>query len=150
MKKKKGIVTVPPAFYRLSTKMLVTDKEGRVLVILRPDGMWDLPGGGVEHGEEIHDALRREVKEEIGGIVKTIEKYPTYVWTQERDHEGYFAENFHAIFLAYRVTLRSLKLSFTSHEAVGYRFVTKKEIQKLKLFSTIQKFGKLFKQKDFV
>lgn len=105
--------------------------------------------GGVEHGEDIHAALRREVKEEIGGVVKTVEKYPTYVWVQERDHEGYFAVNFHAIFLAYRVTLRSLKLSFTNHEAVGYRFVTKKELQKLKLFSSIQKFAKLFNPNDF-
>ncbi len=88
MKKKKGIVTVPPAFYRLSTKVLVTDKIGHVLVIERPDGTRDLPGGGIEHGEDIHGALRREVKEEIGGIVKTIEKYPTYVWIEERDHEG--------------------------------------------------------------
>ena len=149
MKKKKGIVTFPPAFYRLSTKVLITDKLGRVLVMLVPNGKFDLPGGGVEHGEDIHDALRREVREEIGGVVKTVEKYPTYVWTQERDHEGYFAENFHAIFLAYRVTLRSLKLSFTTHEAVGYRFVTKKELQKLKMVDTVQKFPGLFNPKDF-
>lgn len=31
---------------------------------------WDLPGGKIEYGEEPLDALRREVKEEVGLNIK--------------------------------------------------------------------------------
>lgn len=31
-----------------------------------PAGMWTLPGGGVNHGESPHDAVRRELYEETG------------------------------------------------------------------------------------
>lgn len=49
----------------------VIDARGRVLIAQRPSGkhlagMWEFPGGKVEPGESRVDALRRELKEEIG------------------------------------------------------------------------------------
>jgi len=45
-------------------------RDGRVLLVkrLRPPeaGCWSLPGGKVDFGERIVDAIRREVAEEIG------------------------------------------------------------------------------------
>lgn len=45
--------------------------EGRVLLAQRPlhkaeGGLWELPGGKVEPGEGDAEALRRELKEELG------------------------------------------------------------------------------------
>jgi 8-oxo-dGTP diphosphatase len=45
--------------------------EGRVLLAQRPfhkadGGLWELPGGKVEAGEGDAEALRRELKEELG------------------------------------------------------------------------------------
>ncbi len=36
---------LPPCFYRVSTKALIT-KENKVLLIMESDGTWELPGGG--------------------------------------------------------------------------------------------------------
>ncbi len=44
---------------------LVYNTRGQVLFIFR-NGKWDLPKGGVEKGEEIHETAIREVGEETG------------------------------------------------------------------------------------
>ncbi len=45
-------------------------KDGRLLMVRRAHdpgaGLWSLPGGRVEHGEYLAEALRREVSEETG------------------------------------------------------------------------------------
>jgi len=46
---------------------VVRDGDGRLLLQQRTDiGLWGLPGGAVEYGECVTDALRREVEEETG------------------------------------------------------------------------------------
>jgi nucleoside triphosphatase len=61
-----------PARTRLIVVAVVTDDDGGVLLCrMSPDrgvfpGQWALPGGGVEPGERIEAALRREVREELG------------------------------------------------------------------------------------
>jgi len=49
----------------------VLARDGQVLLTrmsarTRIEGRWTLPGGGIEHGEDPRDALRREVHEETG------------------------------------------------------------------------------------
>lgn len=45
---------------------LICPRERRALVLRQPDGRWDLPGGHLEAGETLKDALAREVQEELG------------------------------------------------------------------------------------
>lgn len=53
--------------------VIITDKKGRMLLTLRArepwKGMLDLPGGFVDPGETVEDAVRREMKEELGAEV---------------------------------------------------------------------------------
>lgn len=56
---------------RVGVAALVWDDEGRVLLQQRGDnGHWGMPGGGIEPGESITEALIREVWEETGYTVE--------------------------------------------------------------------------------
>ncbi|MET9402834.1 NUDIX domain-containing protein [Kitasatospora sp. NPDC002965] len=51
--------------------VIVTDPEGRILLVRRspdeiPAGIWEIPGGSVDEGEDVEDGARRELAEETG------------------------------------------------------------------------------------
>jgi 8-oxo-dGTP diphosphatase len=53
--------------HSVSVAGVIIDAEGRALLIQRRDnGHWEPPGGILEHGETIEQALRREMLEETG------------------------------------------------------------------------------------
>lgn len=54
--------------FRLSSHAVITDENGRVLLLKQTygDQRWGLPGGALEPGETIHEALYRECIEELG------------------------------------------------------------------------------------
>lgn len=52
--------------YRISIKALIRNIKGEVLVVKETDrDWWDLPGGGMDHGEDIKSAIARELSEEV-------------------------------------------------------------------------------------
>ena len=52
--------------YRLSIKALIRNDKGDVLVVKETGRTWwDLPGGGMDHGETIKQAIARELYEEV-------------------------------------------------------------------------------------
>lgn len=52
--------------YRISIKGIILNDAGEVLYVKESGrDWWDLPGGGMDHGEDIKTAISREMKEEV-------------------------------------------------------------------------------------
>lgn len=59
---------------------VLIDAQGRFLLTTRPPGKvyagyWEFPGGKVEPGETVAEALRRELQEEIGVTVGEVYRW---------------------------------------------------------------------------
>jgi len=54
------------SLFRVSFKCLIQDENGRVLAVKESGrSSWDLPGGGIDYGETIEEAIARELYEEV-------------------------------------------------------------------------------------
>ncbi len=128
---------IPECFYRISIKALIIDDEKRFLLAKEENGMWELPGGGLDFGENPQECLIREIKEEMGLSVTFIANTPSYLLTLQRENTHWFAN---IIYLT-----RVENLNFTpSDECTEIRFFTKEEALKENIFSNVVDFIKLY------
>ncbi|WP_343244988.1 NUDIX domain-containing protein [Streptomyces sp. SID14478] len=82
-------------------------REGRVLLARLSDaspvfepGLWHLPGGGIDHGEQPVQALERELREETGLDLVEARLVDSRAYTAQRD-----GVHWHLIALFYAVRL---------------------------------------------
>ncbi len=77
---------------RASVAAVIFDRRGRLLLQQRSDGgQWGLPGGAVEIGESVADAIVREVREETGLTVRPrriVGVYSNAAWQVVRYPDG--------------------------------------------------------------
>jgi len=106
--------------HSVSVTGIVTDDEGRALLIQRQDNhRWEPPGGVLELGESIDDGLRREVREETGLDVEPVALTGVY----KNMNRGIIA-------LVFRCKATGGQPS-TSDETEAFRWVTETEIREL-------------------
>ncbi|MFH0864125.1 MAG: NUDIX domain-containing protein [Candidatus Gottesmanbacteria bacterium] len=74
---KKGI-----DYIGVSVGALIFNKKGEIFLTKRSKntknehGCWEAPGGGVEFGETLQDAIKREIKEEYGVDIILLKQLP--------------------------------------------------------------------------
>jgi len=67
---------------------LLAIRQGSALLARDPEGMWNFPGGKIDENESPKRALRREIKEEIPGLVILGQLTPWLTFTGVTPHSG--------------------------------------------------------------
>ena len=102
--------------YQVTVKGLCFDDAGRVLLIQENTGLWDLPGGRMEHGEDFHTTLSRECREEIGVDCRILDRNPFWAWSAKNYDEMW------KVVLCFRIELPHTNF-ITSDECMAFEFV---------------------------
>lgn len=126
------------------TVKLVLRYKDKVLMVKHKDGAFGFPGGHVECGESLLEALKREVKEELGYDFK---KEPTLfdVWNYiPKENPGMKTKD-HTVFLNYILKLDK-KPNLVSPEKLEIFWSSRKEIESLKAIQDKKFLDKIFKQ----
>ncbi len=109
----------PPRRQRVAAYALLT-RDGDVLLTrmsgrTRIEGRWTLPGGGVDHGEDPRDALRREIYEETGLTAepgRILDVHATHFTGARADG---LVEDYHGIHLIFDAELDERSREATPH-----------------------------------
>lgn len=107
--------------YRVSAKALVV-RDGLLLLVQEGSSQWDLPGGGIEHGEDIFGGLRREILEETSLEVADIDTRPITI--------GIGSDPVSGLNYLQVVYLASVRLADISHSTVdrGTAWLSPREV----------------------
>lgn len=117
--------------FQVSVKGLFL-KRGKVMMIQQDDGLWELPGGRVQKGENLIACLKRECLEETGLRCRVLGTRPQIVYsTVDKADRA-------RVMVCYRVTFPHLRFR-PSDECVAIAFYTKDQIRKLPLVRQLKK-----------
>lgn len=107
--------------YRISARGIIPGPSGTYLMeYFSKDGYYVFPGGGVEEGERLEDALIREVREESGFSLDetSIQRYGQIVVKKSNKDWGHPDQTYMAISIYFRATPigKPHKTEMTDHE----------------------------------
>lgn len=139
----------PDSFFRVTVKGLCV-RDGKVLLLRESEvrsGQWELPGGGLDFGEDITQGLRREIEEETGLKVKMVSKNPVYAWTWLFENKRGL-DWFYSLVLAYRIELEHLAFTPTD-ECLEVKFFSKNDLNTIQLCQQTNGLKAIFNPLDF-
>ncbi len=140
----------PDNFYRVTIKGLCV-RDGKVLLALESKelgGKWELPGGGLDFGEDIKSGFKREIKEEMGLKVTKISDSPVYVWPHRFENNARKLGWYYSFVVAYRIELENLDFT-PSEECEKLEFFSKEQLKNTELCGQTKDFADIFNPADF-
>ena len=79
------IIPVAVAIIHKDSKFLLTERKNNDPEDGQFGRIWHFPGGAIEYGEEVHEALKREIKEELSLEIAVIQQLPK-IYSTVRNH----------------------------------------------------------------
>lgn len=123
--------------FHVGVKAVIENEQGKLLLMkedvrnhsLPTSEYWDFPGGRMQEGERVLDALAREVEEETG-ITKVND--PKFVTAVISNHEIKLknGEIVGLVLMVYRAGIDLAVKIKLSHEHIGFEWVTREEAKK--------------------
>ncbi len=129
--------TAKQVFPEPTVGALIVDQQGKIL-LARSYKWFDkytLPGGHIEFGESMVDAVRREVKEEVGLDVEVVEM----LLAQEAIFALEFYKKKHFIFIDFYCKSKDQQVKLDRNEIQDYVWVYPEAAYNLKLDSFTRK-----------
>lgn len=121
---KKQYEWIKECYYRISAKALIKNSDWKFILVKEDTGEWDIPGGGIDHGEELHEALKREIMEEMWLDVIRISSQPLYTIITESS--GVSSIQRPICLLIFETEVENLDFT-PSNECIEIRFFTPEE-----------------------
>lgn len=114
-----------PIIYRNAVRAIILKGNKILLVYSETSKEFKFPGGGIEQGETRHFALRREVKEEVGHELKSVNEnlgYVDQIYNDIYDDHKYFYQRSYYYFCEVEDDYVGLSLS---ESEIALRFLPK-------------------------
>ena len=128
-----------PCTYRISVKAIIKDGQDRILLLREKDGSWELPGGGLEHGEDPKEALSREITEETGMQVQWMSELPVSFWSIYKEVGSPILKWFAFVIYEAKVTGKFLP-NAESDESQEAKYFSVDEARQLQLHDNIKRY----------
>ncbi|MCK5415811.1 NUDIX domain-containing protein [Candidatus Parcubacteria bacterium] len=108
---------------RATAGVLIFNSKNELLILkLSYKDYWGIPGGCVDEGEHLLNALNREVKEEIGISINLIRC--VVVDSKIEKIDNYFDESLQFVFLSEKITDDQIKkIKIDNKEIIDFKFM---------------------------
>lgn len=119
--------------HRVIVAGVIKNERGEYLLCKKPDnlgvfaGQWGIPGGGIDDGERMNDALKREMREEVGLEIDEIVPMFFKDDVQDKLYKDGTKERIYMIYLVF-VCLAASDRAKLNEEFEAYKWVGPKEV----------------------